>query len=74
MEEHIIEEILSKEWKMFTSVKNRGGKAGCQEDKKTFTIMRSSEFKNLHIHILKSYLHDLTVGEKENRNLMTEKY
>lgn len=74
MKEHIIEEILSKEWKMFISVKNKGGEADCQRNKKTFTIMRSSQFKSLHIHILESYFHDLAVAEKENRNLMTEKY
>jgi len=74
MKEHIIKEILSKEWKMFIDVQNKGGKALCQEDNKTFTIMRSSQFESLPINILESYFHDLAVAERQGRNLMTEKY
>lgn len=74
MKEHIIKEILLKEWKMFTSVKNKGGEADCQKNKNTFTIMRSGQFKSLPISILESYFHDLAVAERQNRNLMTEKY
>jgi len=74
MKEHIIKEILRKEWKMFINVQNKGGKALCQEDNKTFTIMRSSQFEGLPINILESYFHDLTVAERQGRNLMTEKY
>jgi hypothetical protein len=74
MKEHVIKEILLKEWKMFTSVKNKGGKADCQKNEKTFTIMRSAQFKSLPIGILESYFHDLAVAERQNRNLMTEKY
>jgi len=74
MKEHIIKEILRKEWKMFINVQNKGGKALCQEDNKTFTFMRSSQFESLPINILESYFHDLAVAEKKGRNLMTEKY
>jgi len=74
MKEHIIKEILSKEWKMFIDVQNKGGKALCQEDNKTFTIMRSSQFESLPINILESYFHDLAVAERQGRNIMTEKY
>lgn len=74
MKEHVIKEILFKEWKMFINVQNKGGKALCQKDHKTFTIMRSSQFESLSINILESYFHDLAVAERQNRNLMTEKY
>ncbi|KUK50184.1 MAG: hypothetical protein XD76_1531 [candidate division TA06 bacterium 32_111] len=74
MKEHIIKEILRKEWKMFINVQNKGGKALCQEDHKTFTVMRSSQFESLPINILESYYHDLAVAERQGRNLMTEKY
>lgn len=59
---------------MFINVQNKGGKALCQKDHKTFTIMRSSQFESLSINILESYFHDLAVAERQNRNLMTEKY
>jgi len=74
MKEHIIQEILKKEWKMFSNVQNEGGKASCQEDHGTFTIMRSSQFESLPIYVLESYFHDLAVAERQNTNLMTEKY
>lgn len=74
MKEHIIKEILRKEWKMFINVQNKRGKALCQEDHKTFTVMRSSQFESLPINILESYYHDLAVAERQGRNLMTEKY
>jgi hypothetical protein len=74
LKEHVIKEILFKEWKMFINVQNKGGKALCQKDHKTFTIMRSSQFESLSINILESYFHDLAVAERQNRNLMTEKY
>jgi hypothetical protein len=74
MKEDIIKEILFKEWKMFINVQNKGGKALCQEDHKTFTIMRSSQFESLPIKILESYFHDLAVAERQGRNLMTDKY
>lgn len=72
--EHIIKEILLKEWKMFTKVRNKGREAPCQKDQDTFIIMRSSQFESLPINILKSYFHDLEITEREGRNLMTEKY
>ena len=74
MKEHLVKEILSKEWKMFTKVINKGGKAPCQKDRKTFTFMRSSQFESLPIGILESYFYDLVVAERQGRNLMTEKY
>jgi hypothetical protein len=74
MKESIIKKILRKEWKMFVNVQNKGGKALCQEDHKTFTIMRSSQFESLPINVLESYFHDLAIAERQGRNLMTEKY
>ena len=59
---------------MFIKVQNKDGKAFCQKDRKTFTIMRSSQFESLPIVILESYFHDLAVAERQGRNLMTEKY
>jgi hypothetical protein len=74
MHGEMMDDILKKEWAMFVSVKNEGGPASCQEDQKTFNIMRSSQFKTFPAQVLKSYLSDLKKAEREGRNLMTEKY
>jgi len=35
--------ILELEWDMFTNVTNVGGRASCQDDRKTFIIMRKAQ-------------------------------
>ena len=75
-EEHVlIKNILQAEWDMFQRVRNIGGqRASCQQDRKTFDIMRSSQFKSWSKDALESYLKDLVEAKKEGRNLFTEKY
>ncbi len=71
----LIKKIVAEEWNMFQGVNNVGGqRASCQEDPKTFDIMRSSQFKSWDEDVLKSYLNDLNSAKKEGRNLLTEKY
>jgi len=71
----LIKNILQAEWDMFQRVRNVGGRrASCQEDSKTFDIMRSSQFKSWSKDALESYLNDLVEAKKEGRNLLTEKY
>lgn len=72
--EELIATIVEMEWKMFQSVPNIGGKASCQEDLKTFGIMRSSQAKSWSAEALESYLDDLREAEQDGRNLCTEKY
>ena len=69
-----IERTLQIEWSMFSQVKNVGGKASCQEDPKTFEIMRSSQFMTWSNDCLESYLNDLNKALEEGRSLPTEKY
>ena len=59
---------------MFQTVKNIGRKASCQDNKKTFYLIRSSQFRSWSIEILDSYLIDLKEAEGKGRNLLTEKY
>ena len=70
----LVTDIVNIEWKMFQSVPNAGGKASCQEDYETFKINRFSQMMSWSEDALESYLCDLTEAEKNERNLLTEKY
>lgn len=72
--EDLIAGILEIEWEMFQKVPNMGGRAVCQEDRKTFEIMRSSQAMSWSEETLESYLGDLAEAKENERNLLTEKY
>ena len=67
-------EVVDREWEMFQNVKNIGGRASCQDDPDTFRIHRLSQAGSWSEETLESYLNDLEAAEKEDRNLLTEKY
>lgn len=70
----LIAKIVEVEWTMFQNVQNIGGTASCQQDPKTFKIMRSSQAVSWSKAALESYLADLVEAQKNKRNLLTEKY
>lgn len=70
----LISKVMEIEWTMFTMVRNRGGRASCQEDPVTFKIIRTSTFMTWPEGALESYLDDLNRSKEAGRNLMTEKY
>jgi hypothetical protein len=72
--EDLISNILDLEWEMFSNVRNRDGRASCQEDPQTFRIIRSAGFMVWSEDTLESYLADLGEARDAGRNLMTEKY
>ena len=72
--EQLIKYILEMEWTMFTNVKNKDGRAGCQDDYKTFMIMRLAQLDVWDKEVLASYFLDLLEAKEAERNLMTEKY
>ena len=72
--EDLIECIIEVEWKMFQDVPNIGGRAACQDDLKTFRIMRAAQSASWSDTTLESYLNDLNEAEISGRNLLTEKY
>lgn len=74
VKEELIAKIVAMEWKMFQKVANIGGRAACQDDRETFSIMRSSQAMAWSEPALASYLEDLTAAEAKGRNLLTEKY
>ena len=72
--DELVDDIIEIEWNMFQEVPNIGGKASCQEDLRTFRIMRSSQAMSWSDAALGSYLSDLQEAEKKGRNLLAEKY
>lgn len=72
--EEYIQGIIAIEWAMFDQVENEGGRATCQNDYKTFAIMRSSQYKCWNDMMLASYYEDLKQAQAEGRNLLSEKY
>ena len=72
--QELAEEITQREWKMFHNTQNIGGQASCQNDWKTFEIMRKSQWETCNRAVLNSYLADLIRAETAGYNLLTEKY
>ena len=72
--DELIKQIVKKEWEMFSSVQNEGGRAACQDDYRTFEINRCSQATSWSQDVLESYLSDLESAASGSRNLMTEKY
>ncbi len=70
----LIESIIAVEWDMLQQVKNIGGRADCQDDHRTFYIMRRSQYENWTDKMLLCYYMYATACEENGRNLMTEKY
>ena len=68
------ENLIQMEWQQFYQVHNEGGRASCQEDPKTFAIMRRSQFTAWPEALVDSYTADLEAAEDVGRNLLTEKY
>ena len=70
----IIENIVDLEWAQFDKVKNEGGRASCQDDYATFSIMRKSQYLTWNAELLESYYNDLAAAQNKGWNLIMEKY
>lgn len=70
----LVDKIVSLEWQQFDKVENVGGRADCQNDWNTFSIMRKSQYMSWNVELLSSYLKDLTEAEAKGWNMITEKY
>lgn len=74
-DDDVLFSIVELEWEMFTGVNDRTApKASCQEDARTFIIMRSSQARAWTCELRDSYYDDLLAARDSGRNLMTEKY
>lgn len=70
----LIDDIVRLEWEAFDKVQNEGGRANCQDDFETFSIMRRSQFLTWDVATLASYDVDLERAALSGRNLVQEKY
>lgn len=70
----LIDEIVKMEWNAFDKVKNEGGRADCQDDWNTFSIMRKSQYMTWNEALLTSWHQDLKEAEQAGVNLITYKY
>jgi len=72
--DELVDTIVSLEWNAFDKVINEGGRANCQDDWTTFSIMRKSQYLTWSEEMLESYINDFEEASKAGWNLITEKY
>ena len=70
----LVKELVMLEWKAFDKVDNEGGRADCQDDWNTFSLMRKSQYYTWTVDMLKSYIHDFNRANERGWNLVAEKY
>lgn len=66
--------IVGEEWAMFDKVQNEGGRANCQDDWDTFSIMRRSQYYVWPVELLESFYQLILTKKSNNQNIITEKY
>lgn len=73
--EMTIRSIIEKEWAMFQAVHDiNGQRPFCQDDYDGFYMYRQSQFSAWNDKVLSSYASDVYDAEKNDRNLIFEKY
>lgn len=72
--EDLIDALVKEEWEAFDKVENEGGRASCQDDWNTFSIMRKSQYLEWSEEMLQSYLNDFAAAKQKGWNLIAEKY
>lgn len=72
--EELVERIVGLEFEAFDKVKNVGGRAECQNDWTTFSIMRKSQYLTWNRTMLLQYFYDFWREYHSGHNLIEEKY
>lgn len=72
--EELAEKIARMEFSAFDKVKNEGGRASCQNDWFTFSIMRKSQYMTYDEDMLLQYSYDFQRELFMGHNLIEEKY
>ncbi len=74
VKEELMRRLIGLEWQSFDQVKNIGGRADCQDDWNTFSIMRKSQYLAWTVPMLQSYIEDFVEADARGWNLIAEKY
>ena len=74
IKEKLVNDIVIKEWEAFDKVDNIGGRADCQDNFSTFSIMRKSQYLTWNVKMLERYLADFEDSINNDWNLIAEKY
>lgn len=74
MNRDLVEQLVKEEWDFFQKVQGENGRASCQDDWKTFHVMRAGQALAWNDDIVQSWLDDLADYRKQGRNPMMEKY
>ena len=72
--DQMIDEIVKLEFEAFDKVQNTGGRADCQDDWTTFSIMRRSQYMTWDEKMLKDLLNLWKENKEKGWNMITEKY
>lgn len=72
--ETLVDRIARLEFEAFDKVQNEGGRASCQNNWPTFSVMRKSQYLTWNHEMLLQYLYDFTREYEKGHNLITEKY
>lgn len=72
--EYLVDQIAKVEFQAFDKVQNVGGRASCQNDWPTFSIMRKSQYMTWSRTMLFQYLYDFVREISLGHNLIEEKY
>lgn len=73
-ENELVTKIVRLEFDAFDKVQNEGGRASCQNNWPTFSVMRKSQYLTWTRPMLTQYLYDFTREYELGHNLITEKY
>lgn len=73
-DEELVDAVVKLEFEAFDQVKNEGGRAYCQNDWPTFSVMRKSQYLTWNRTMLMQYLYDFRREYQRGHNLITEKY
>ena len=69
-----VEQLAELEFRTFDKVQGIGGRAACQDDWETFSIMRRSQYLPWEEELLEQWLAAFTAAVQAGRNPIMEKY
>lgn len=70
----LADKIVDIEWHLFDKTQNEGGRANCQDDWGTFSIMRRSQYYTWPVELLNMLYVDFSEAISNGRNVISEKY